>query len=142
MRPIPPIGLLVPFLTLGCGTFANSTVINDSPRPMYARPPRSVAVFSSGPPTRPHVDVAVITVEQTHDLNEQGMDIIIASMREKAAQMGCDAVVLGSRSERDAASTLFNSGATTQLGTCIVYDEREPPPGELPRPAATPTSPQ
>ena len=134
MRPTSSTWLLFPFVALGCGTFASSTVINDPPHPMRARQPQSVTVFSSGPPARPHVDVAVMTVEQTHDLNEQGMDIIIANMREKAAQMGCDAVVLGARSERGNAATLFGSGATTQLGTCIVYDDREPTVGELPHP--------
>jgi len=56
----------------GCGTFiSDTTFINAPPRPMVARSPRSVRIFSAARPQRPFVDVATLAVKQTHQLNEE-----------------------------------------------------------------------
>jgi hypothetical protein len=87
----------------GCGTYASFTEINSPPHEMSSRPPSRIQVFSSGPPSRPYVDVAVIRVEQTHSLNEQSAELMIRRIREQAGAIGCDAVVLGGITDHNGA---------------------------------------
>jgi hypothetical protein len=126
----------------GCGTFVDFTPINDPPHPLEPRSSASVEVFSSGPPARPHVDVALVEVEQTHSLNEQGTGLMIQRMREQAAAIGCDAIVLRGVTDHQGAQPgsgwdLVDPGSTKREATCIVYDE-EPRVGSFR--AATPTT--
>ena len=109
-------------LLAGCGTFVTETALNPAPRPLYARGYESVEVFSSAPPARAHVDIALLEVEQTHDLNQQGTDLMVQRLRERAGAMGCDAVVLGGMRERGGDGHL-DSGSTTLHATCIVYKD-------------------
>jgi len=113
----------------GCGTFVTTTLINDGYGAGEPRQPRSIAIFSSGPPATPHVDVALLEAEQTHGLNDQGTDVMLERLREQAGKLGCDGIVLGSFSSRgsDLAGTgwePFDPGSTTLHATCIVYRER------------------
>lgn len=89
------------------------------------------------------MDVAILQVTQTHGLNEQGLDLMIDRLRTRAAQLGCDAVVVGGIRERDgfpadSAYYLLDPGATTLHGTCIVFTGKassasaEPSGGECP----------
>jgi hypothetical protein len=112
----------------GCGTFVDFTPINDPPHPLSARSVASVEVLSSGPPNRPHVDVAIVEVEQTHSLNAQGTGLMIQRMREQAAAIGCDAIVLGGVTDHQGAESgsgwdLLDPGSTKRQATCVVYDE-------------------
>jgi hypothetical protein len=138
------VGLMVVLGLTGCGTFVTVTPLD--PRPtMTAGPPSLVDVYSSGPPTRAHHDVALLEVEQTHGLNEQGTPLMIRRLREQAAAMGCDGIVLGGFRERDGAPTgsswaLVDPGSTTLHATCIVYRDEEvgsftPPSGAAARAA-------
>jgi hypothetical protein len=118
-------------LLVGCGTFVDFTPINDPPHALSPRTPGSVEVFSSGAPSRRHVDIAVVEVEQTHSLNEQGTGLMIRRLREQAAAMGCDAIVLGGATEHQGAQPgsgwdLLDPGSTKRQATCVVYDD-EPP---------------
>ncbi|MEA2697875.1 MAG: hypothetical protein QOI66_2146 [Myxococcales bacterium] len=117
----------------GCGTYVGFTRINDPPYPLSPRAPRSVEVFSSGTPARPHVDVAVVEAEQTHSLNEQGTGLMIRRLREQAAAIGCDAIVLGGSTDHQGAQPgsgwdLLDPGSTKRQATCIVYDDRQAAP--------------
>jgi hypothetical protein len=130
-----PLASLVLTATLlgGCGTFVDFTQINDPPHPLQPRSSASVEVFSSGPPSRPHVDVAIVEVEQTHSLNEQGTGLMIQRMREQAAAIGCDAIVLRGVTDHQGALPgsgwdLVDPGSTKREATCVVYDDGEPPP--------------
>lgn len=109
----------------GCGTYATATPLNEPPHPMTPRAPETVEVFSSGPPPRAHADVALLEVEQ-YDRFDGGTPKILAELRKKAAEMGCDAVVIGARSERDGAQPgsgwdLLDPGSRTLHATCILY---------------------
>jgi hypothetical protein len=131
MRPIlSSLILSIPVL-VGCGTFVDFTPLNDPPHPLARRTPESVEVLSSGAPTRRHVDVAVVEVEQTHSLNEQGTGLMIRRMRDQAAAIGCDAIVLGGATDHQGAQPgsgwdLVDPGSTKRQATCVVYDD-EPP---------------
>ena len=52
----------------GCGTFVKATALNPAPHVLTPRQYEAVVVFSSGAPARPHVDVALLEVEQTNDI--------------------------------------------------------------------------
>jgi hypothetical protein len=143
---------LAAWVASGCGTSVTETYVNGPPGTAIPRSPRSVRIFTSGPPSRPHMDVALLEVEQTHGLNEQGTALMIDRLRERAAQMGCDAVVVGGIRERDgfppgSGFYLLDPGATTLHATCIVFTDRQPAAGVIkpqpnppPPPPATPAN--
>lgn len=111
----------------GCGTTVTTTSLhNGGTRDLIPRPQHLVDVFASGPPRRPYRDVALLEVEQTHSFNEQGTDLMIQRLRERAGEIGCDGIVFGGFTERDGAQPgsgwdLIDPGATTLRATCIVY---------------------
>jgi hypothetical protein len=115
-------------LLSACGTFTETTFLNAPPRPLPPRPAESVQVFSAGPPSIPHVDVALIEARQTRSLNEQGTDLMIQRLREQAGAIGCDAIVLGGLADHQGSrDSWVDPGATIRQATCIVYaDEPEP----------------
>jgi hypothetical protein len=80
-----------------------------------------VQVIASTPPAEPHVDVALLQVEQQEGLNRQGTDYMIQRLREKAAELGCDAVYLENSSEYDGDDSYLDPDAHQLLATCIVF---------------------
>jgi hypothetical protein len=127
-------------LLSGCGTFVTATALNDAPRPLKQRRPEQVEVYASAPPSRPHVDMALLEVQQTEGLNEQGTRLMVRRLREEAGRFGCDAIFISGRSERDGAQPgsgwdLVDPGSHTLHATCIVYQDDDqgtsPPPQAL-----------
>lgn len=112
----------------GCGTTIKETVINQPPRPMAARPPETVELFTSGPPARPHVDVAFLEAEESSSLSTDETAEMLTKLRKRGAERGCDAVVIGGLSSR---APGLNDGETWLVdnpkarkgiyATCIVY---------------------
>jgi hypothetical protein len=130
MRPM--IALWIATLGLvGCGTFVTATTLDDRVPWGPATTEREVQVFASGPPSRPHSDLAILEARQTHGLNDQGVDVMIRHLRAQAAEIGCDAIVLGGFSEyrgarSDSALAILDESATLQRATCIVYTDAAP----------------
>jgi hypothetical protein len=94
---------------VGCGVTTATIPINDPPHPMHAHD-GPLDVFASAPPTRPHVDVALIRVSR----NKAGSDDeLFAALRERALALGCDALMV----------TGFLGGL---IGTCVAYVDRPP----------------
>lgn len=132
----------------GCGTSVSHTYINGPQGTSTPRSPGSVRIYASGPPARPYRDVALLEARQSHGLNEQGMDLMLDRLRARAAQLGCDGVVVGGIRERSGSPPgsgfyLLDPGATTLHGTCIVFGDetsaslspsRPPPPATPPAP--------
>lgn len=115
--------LVLSVVVAGCGTWVTDTQINPAPRPLFARGYESVEVFSSAPPARAHVDVALLKVDQTNAIDDHlGEQLMIQRLRERAGAMGCDAVFIGATQER-AAPDLLTSGSRTMTATCIVYSQ-------------------
>jgi hypothetical protein len=112
----------------GCGTFVTATAINPAPRPLVPRTPESVQVLASIPPPEPFVDVALLEVEQSEGFNRQGMDFMIQRLREKAAELGCDAVYVKNTSEYEGDDAWLDPDRSLLLATCIVFT----PPGAAP----------
>ncbi len=105
-------------------------MINPSPKPMAARPAESVQVFSSGPPTQPHIDVALLEAEQQSDLSNDNTPQFINKLRARAAVMGCDGIVLGNvTSSTDPSFTREQNGSKKGItATCIMFQDAPPPP--------------
>jgi hypothetical protein len=102
----------------------------------------SVELFTSGPPARPHVDVALLEAEATSGLSTDRTPEMLGELRARGAQMGCDAIVLGGMSSRDPnlgdAETWLVKHPRDRKGvfaTCIVYTA---PPAMAAQPALPP----
>jgi hypothetical protein len=127
----------------GCGTFVNAAALNAPPRPLTPRPADAVEVYSSSPPAKAHVDVAIIQADQINRMSEAELPEMIAKLREKAGEMGCDAIFISGASERAGASGdahLFDPGSHLLMATCIEYLEPNPLPVAVPA-AAVPLPP-
>jgi len=133
----------------GCGTSIQATMINSAPHAMRPRSLASVEIFSSGPPRRPYVDVAYLEAEQQSSYSFDDTADFLARLREQAARMGCDGVVIGSVTHAaDPVASVTANVNTSRKGltaTCIVYlpDAAAPPsnPGALPPVSTTATPP-
>jgi hypothetical protein len=115
------IGFAVGLLLLaGCGASVDTTALNAPPHPLSQRPAEEVEVYSGSPPVKAHVDLALIQADQT---NGRGvLTELVAAIRERAGEMGCDAIVITGASERASGNTsLLNPGSHQMLATCIVY---------------------
>jgi hypothetical protein len=124
----PPFLALL--LAVGCGTTVHATAINPAPRPMSPRPAASVELFTSGAPQRPHVDVAFLEAEESSSFSTHRTPQMLNKLRERGAQMGCDAIVVGGLSSRDPGlndteTWLVDNpkGRKGVYATCIVYTE-------------------
>jgi hypothetical protein len=96
----------------GCGVSAQHSWLNSPPRPMVARPPETVDVYASGPPSLPHVDVAIIEAGE-YDFGSSTLHDVVSALRAQAARLGCDAIRIGDATNR-------RSGTAT----CAMYKER------------------
>jgi hypothetical protein len=117
---------------------------------MTPRPPASVELYTSGPPQRAHVDVALLEVEESSSLSLADTNAMMNELRSRAAQIGCDAIVLGGASSRDPglgdAERWLNKDARGRKGftaTCIAYVPEAPvaaapEPAPVPEPAPAP----
>jgi hypothetical protein len=130
VRSVASIGGLFVVIA-GCGTWVTETQLNPAPHPPQPRGYESVEVFSSSPPTRDHVDVALLKVDQVNEIEDGFSEIMIQHLRERAGALGCDAVFLGTPQELRGPD-LLSSGSRRMFATCIVYknpgDPVAPPP--------------
>jgi hypothetical protein len=117
-----------------------TTPLNAAPRPLVARPAASVEIFASSPPTRPHVDVALLRADggSAGDMPE-----MVKSLTDRAGQLGCDALFISGAGERPGAPGdlyLFDPGSRQLHGTCVVYLPRPETNSFTGAPATSPTS--
>lgn len=101
--------------------------------PSHRLSPRSVAsveVFAVTPPSRPHKDIGILQVAE--GLGQNGStDGMIASARETAARIGCDAILVTS------IDTLGGGHRPANIqASCIVYEgaDRDHEPAQTARP--------
>ena len=130
--------MIWPILALGAcayGAPVDTTPLNSAPRGLTARPPQSVEVYSSSPPSRPHVDVALLRVEEGGFSGTPGH--LVQALLEKAAELGCDALYISGASERAGNPKLgiLDPGTNTLFGTCLAYLSATPADSTPPRAA-------
>lgn len=95
-----------------CGTTITETRLNPTPPTARRHAAGDVELFASGPPSRAHVDVALLTAVRGADTAETA----IAELRARAGAIGCDAIVVSpsGRIERGMAPDELSA-------TCVVY---------------------
>ena len=108
-------------LLFGCASSVTATPINHPPRPLVARDPDSVLVLASEPPSEPHVDIALLQVDQYEAYNPHGMAEMIQRLREKAAELGCDAVYIKNSAQHRGDDLLFDTDSRQLLASCVVF---------------------
>lgn len=131
---------------LGCGTRTSYTQLNAPPTAMNPRDPASVEVFTAARPERPYVEVGIIEAQQRSEFSADDMPEIVAELRARAADEGCDAVFINSNNDAVVGSTNEGSGSTSTLkgfrGACLVYKPDAPAAAPAaPAPAAAPAAP-
>ncbi|HEU4579711.1 MAG TPA: hypothetical protein VFS67_15740 [Polyangiaceae bacterium] len=94
-------------LLLGCASTVTATRIRPPPRPLVARDPSSVLVLAGEPPAEPHVKVALLQLDPNGSRGAGGAAQMIRRLREKAAELGCDAVSLESTAPPLASCVVF-----------------------------------
>lgn len=86
--------MLASVLLCSCGTTIRYAETNAPPRAMVPRPASAVAVSTSGVPTRPYVEVGILSARQSSQYSTSDMQNVIDAMRKRAGQIGCDALVV------------------------------------------------
>lgn len=133
----------------GCGPTVQFVVTNRAPRALVPRDPATVAVFASQRPRRPYTEVGLLHAEGGGF--SQRADVIVA-LRDRAARIGCDAVVITGVGERVAGAAVYGSANFAMVSAqsvsqydavCIAYDPLAagaptPPPAPPAAPPAVP----
>jgi hypothetical protein len=122
--------LVLGFLCFGCGLDVSVTSVNSPPRQLWKKAPESVEVYTSSPPARPHVDVAILEVVEQSGSAEFDTGEMLAKLRQVAADHGCDAIhVSGTLNRGPGFDELFTDHPAAREGlsaTCIVYTDAPP----------------
>ena len=123
---IKSLALALALASAGCVT-VNYVPTNTPPHAMRPRPAAEVAVFQTGIPSRPYVEVGYLEVQaQTND-----PEFLIDQLREEAGDRGCDAIVfIGSNDSTSAHATVTGRAATLQTtkskgyrAVCIAFSD-------------------
>ena len=120
-RPASPLLLSGALLLFGCASTVTTTPIHHPPRPLVPRAPSSVLVLAGEPPSEPHVNVALLQVDQYEAHDSRDMSELIQRLREKAAEIGCDAVYLENGGQHKGGDVPFHLGSRQLLASCIVF---------------------
>jgi hypothetical protein len=98
-------------LVSGCADSLFYTQLNAPLRPLLPRPIAAVETFALKPPARAHTEVGLIQVIRFS--NDGDLHEMIASLRARAAEIGCDAILITSIDRR----------APSIQASCIVYND-------------------
>ena len=99
----------------GCGHSLEYTALNKSPHGMSRRAPETVEVFLTQQPTRPAVEVGYFEIEQ-QTATSGGTTEMVAKLREEAAALGCDALVISEPHDRIQGYAAQHQGTVTTTG--------------------------
>lgn len=123
MRTILLSGAIA-MMTAGCGVKTTYVPTNPSPRPMAARPASQVAVFTTKLPQRPYTEVGILEAQAENQFIE--MPELIRTLRDKAGEIGCDAIIMTTASNEVVGG---KHGVATHKGhraTCVVFSTPAP----------------
>lgn len=97
-----------------CGTTTKYVATNPPPRAMQPRPAQTVEVYTATHPDRPFVEVGILESQQSSEYSRHDMADIIGSMRNKAAKIGCDGVIIVGPNDTIAGSDTVAGTDTTR----------------------------
>lgn len=98
MRRSFSLAIAAVFLS-GCGFSVSYTKTNASPRRLAPRQPSTVEVLTVAPPERPFVEVGLFEIEQESPQSGDSAEML-EKLREEAATVGCDALVITGHTQR------------------------------------------
>lgn len=107
------------------------TPTNTPPRAMRARPIESVLLFTSSKPEKPFVEVGLIASARNAFATDEAT---ILALRTKAAEVGCDAVLLASETTNYVAGSSTTSDLKRYRAACIMFTEESAPTAAAPAP--------
>jgi hypothetical protein len=129
-----------------CGTSITAIPTNRPLHAMRPRHPMSVEIFTSGIPQRPFIEVAYLESQQESDMSLDGAPTVLTKMREAAAKMGCDGLIIGGANDAVVGSTFRGWGSTKTLrgyrGTCVQWSDAPPAQAAAPAQPVLPVSSQ
>jgi len=108
--------LVVTLLMPACADTVYYASLNNPPQPMSIRSAEQVQVLLVTPPARPHTDLGLIQV--IHGLNGHDIHEMLGSLREYAAKLGCDALLVNWIDLRSG-----KHQTPSVEGSCIVYND-------------------
>jgi hypothetical protein len=130
MKTTSPFPLAALLLLAGCGTSIRYTALNHPPRRLSPRPAEAVRVYTSAKPDQPYMDVGLLEASQESGFSLDETKEIIASLRQRAGQMGCDALIINGTSHKAgvAESVLLDINVDLKgvQATCAVYTNGQP----------------
>jgi hypothetical protein len=99
------------------------TPVVKPPHPLAPRPVATVDVYLVTPPARPHVDVGIVQVVVSGDFDQgaQVVDTLLQLVKEKAAAVGCDAVLVTSIDRHGA-----KGRGPSMEASCVAYKDAAP----------------
>jgi hypothetical protein len=124
--------LLWTLLGAGCGVGITSHPLNTPAHPMRPRSASEVEMFTTSKPTYAYVEVAVLEARQESQFSVANTEEVFDTMRNRAAEMGCDGLLLLGSADEVVGGTYNGQGSTRTLhgyrGTCIVHADGSGPP--------------
>jgi hypothetical protein len=125
---IAPLLAAVALFT-GCEGHLFYTPLVASPHPLPPRPPATVETFVVTPPARPHTNIGFL--QGTGRLADRGVDDAITRVRDEAARLGCDGIIILSIDRRAG-----RHGHPSVEASCFIYTAPSAaPPGATPPPS-------
>jgi len=122
---------IITVLLVGCAYQWDTAPVyiptNPRPHTLYVKQPEDVAIFMTGRPDRPFVEVGMIEAQQ--DLRgREDARTVVAKMREFAGKRGCDALAIFSSNDGiwDPGGKLAATNVKGYRGSCIVYVDAPP----------------
>lgn len=98
---------------------------------MKPRSVDSVTLFMADKPKKPFVEVGMIASGHTGYFSSATDEDVLLGLREKAAEVGCDGVILQSETTTEMAMAGTMSASTTAIkrfrAVCILYSDTAPP---------------
>ena len=117
--------LLSSLAMTGCGTRVDYTPLRGPAGAMIPRSPSEVEVFLTQKPSRPYLEVGMLEARQESTLSLDGQSGIIAELREEAAEIGCDGIIVTGAADEVTGHVDKNGGYITELkgyrAVCIVW---------------------
>ena len=117
----PRAALVGVLLLAGCADSVSYTHLADPPRPLQPKPAQEVEVLNISPPSRPHRNIGVLQAVSGRLLSFDPPRLI-GKLRDQAARLGCDALLITSVDRRE---TRYDGPSIE--GSCLVYDEVQGP---------------
>jgi len=119
MRRTIVIALAASILCAACGTVIKVADLNPSPRPLAARSIDAVKVYTVAP-AEPFTEVKLIVARQEAFTNDD-IDVVIAKMKGKAAELGCDGLIIRGSSNEHISGQYGGKTLQGYVGSCVVF---------------------